>query len=51
MTLDEFFRIGTTVTLGSHTFEAEAIKAFARKYDPQIFHIDEEAARKSVLGG
>jgi len=51
VTLDEFFRIGTTVTLGSHTFEPEAIKAFARKYDPQIFHIDEEAARKSVLGG
>ncbi|MBZ9776909.1 MaoC family dehydratase [Mesorhizobium sp. CO1-1-8] len=51
MTLDEFFRIGTTVTLGSHTFEPEAIKAFARKYDPQIFHIDEEAAKKSVLGG
>ena len=51
MTLDEFFRIGTTVTLGSHTFEAEAIKAFARKYDPQVFHVDEEAAKKSVLGG
>ncbi|BAV47339.1 MaoC family dehydratase [Mesorhizobium sp. 113-1-2] len=51
MTLDEFFRIGITMTLGSHTFEAEAIKAFARKYDPQIFHIDEEAAKKSVLGG
>lgn len=51
MTLDEFFRIGTTMTLGSHTFEPEAIKAFARKYDPQIFHIDEEAAGKSVLGG
>ncbi|TPK89103.1 MaoC family dehydratase [Mesorhizobium sp. B2-4-12] len=51
MTLDEFFRVGVTVTLGSHTFEAEAIKAFARKYDPQIFHIDEEAAKKSVLGG
>jgi acyl dehydratase len=51
VTLDAFFRIGTTVTLGSHTFEAEAIKAFARKYDPQVFHIDEEAAKKSVLGG
>lgn len=51
MSLDEFFRIGTTVTLGTHTFEPEAIKAFARKYDPQIFHIDEEAAKKSVLGG
>ncbi|MBZ9853416.1 MaoC family dehydratase [Mesorhizobium sp. CA13] len=51
MTLDEFFRVGTTVTLGSHTFEAEAIKAFARKYDPQVFHVDEDAAKKSVLGG
>ncbi|CCV08828.1 conserved hypothetical protein [Mesorhizobium metallidurans STM 2683] len=51
MTLDEFFCIGTTVTLGSHKFEADAIKAFARKYDPQIFHLDEEAAKTSVLGG
>src|SRR5258708_3999226 len=51
MTLDEFFRIGVTVTLRSHTFEAEAIKAFARKYDPQVFHVDEEAAKKSVFGG
>lgn len=51
MTLDEFFRIGTTITLGSHTFEPEEIKAFARKYDPQIFHVDEEAASGSVLGG
>jgi acyl dehydratase len=48
-TLDEFFRIGVTTTLGSHTFEAEAIKAFARKYDPQPFHVDEEAARRSVF--
>ncbi|UVK40951.1 MaoC family dehydratase [Mesorhizobium sp. AR10] len=51
MTLDEFFHIGVTVTLGSHKFEPEAIKAFARKYDPQVFHVDEEAAKKSVFGG
>ena len=51
MTLDEFFGIGVTTTLGSHKFEADAIKAFARKYDPQPFHLDEEAASKSVLGG
>ena len=51
MTLDEFFGIGTTVTLGSHTFQPDAIKAFAARYDPQPFHLDEEAARKSVLGG
>jgi acyl dehydratase len=50
MTLDEFFGIGVTTTLGSHKFEAEAIKAFARKYDPQPFHVDETAARNSVFG-
>jgi len=51
MTLDEFFGIGKTVTLGTYRFEAEAIKAFARKYDPQPFHVDEEAAKRSVFGG
>jgi acyl dehydratase len=50
MTLDEFFRLGETIELGSYKFEAEAIKTFARKYDPQPFHVDEEAARKSVFG-
>ena len=51
MSLDAFFRIGETVELGSHTFTPDAIKTFARKYDPQPFHVDEEAAKKSVLGG
>ena len=51
MSLDEFLAIGTTVALGSHTFQADEIKAFARKYDPQIFHLDAEAAKKSVFGG
>lgn len=50
MTLDEYFGIGTTTILGSYRFEAEAIKEFARKYDPQPFHVDEEAARRSVFG-
>ncbi|MER8717312.1 MaoC family dehydratase [Mesorhizobium sp. M0999] len=50
MSLDAFFRIGDTINLGSHTFETEAIKAFACKYDPQVFHVDEEAAKKSVFG-
>jgi acyl dehydratase len=51
MTLDEFLGIGKTVQLGSHTFRPDEIKAFAAKYDPQPFHLDEEAAKKSVLGG
>jgi acyl dehydratase len=51
MTLDEHLGVGRTITLGSHRFEAEEIKAFARKFDPQPFHMDEESARHSVLGG
>lgn len=50
MTLDEFFEIGIVTPLGSHTFDADGIKAFARKYDPQPFHTDEEAATRSVFG-
>ena len=50
MTLDEYLGIGETITLGSHHFSAEAIKDFARKYDPQPFHTDEEAAKNSVFG-
>lgn len=50
MNLDEFFRLGETITLGAHTFQADEIKAFAAKYDPQPFHLDEEAARRSVFG-
>lgn len=51
MSLDEYFGIGVTTTLGSHTFSTEEIKTFARKFDPQPFHLDETAARKSVFGG
>ena len=47
---DEFFRIGETIELGSHRFEADEIKEFARKYDPQSFHVSEEAAEHSVFG-
>jgi acyl dehydratase len=31
--------------------DAEAIKAYARQFDPQPFHLDEEAAHKSLFGG
>lgn len=51
MTLDDYLDVGVTHTLGSHTFEVNEIKAFATKYDPQLFHLDEEAAKRSVLGG
>jgi acyl dehydratase len=50
MTLDEYLRVGETVVLGTHTFTPEEIKAFAAKYDPQPFHMDEKKARQSVFG-
>ena len=49
--LDDYFSIGETVVLGSHTLGAEEIKAFARKFDPQRFHVDEKEAEKSLFGG
>lgn len=50
MSLDDYLEIGVAVPLGSHTFEPEAIAAFAAKYDPQPFHLSEEAAKGSVFG-
>ena len=50
MNLDAYFQVGITVDLGSHTFQPDEIKAFAAKYDPQPFHLDEEKAAKSVFG-
>lgn len=51
MNLENYLGIGRMVTLGTHRFCAEAIKAFARQYDPQPFHLDEQAAQRSTLGG
>ena len=44
-------RPGIAIDLGSHAFTAGEIKAFARLYDPQPFHIDETAAEASLFGG
>jgi acyl dehydratase len=51
MTLDDYLEVGRTVDLGSHLFTADAIKAFAAKFDPQRFHLDEDQARHTVFGG
>jgi len=47
----EDIAIGTKRDLGTYTFTADEIIAFAKKYDPQIFHIDPEAAKKTMFGG
>ena len=35
----------------SHRIDAEQIKAFAREFDPQPFHLDEDAAQATLFGG
>lgn len=47
----EDIKIGSRLELGGHTFTAEEIIAYARKYDPQYFHVDEEAAKAGPFGG
>src|SRR6185436_5212332 len=41
----EDIEIGTVTQLGKATMTKEEIIDFARKFDPQPFHIDEEAAK------
>ena len=43
--------VGSTRDLGTITPTAEEIVAFATQFDPQPFHLDEEAAKQSVFGG
>lgn len=47
----EDLEVGRRFTTGSVTMEPEAIKAFAASFDPQPFHLDEDAAEKSFFGG
>jgi acyl dehydratase len=43
--------LNVKVTLGSYTFTEENIISFARRYDPQPFHLDANAAALSPYGG
>lgn len=47
----EDFTVGETIDLGSTRVTREEVLAFAREFDPQPFHLDDEAGRASVLGG
>jgi len=47
----EDIHVGRRREVGSFTFTADEIKRFARKYDPQRFHLSEEEGRKSLFGG
>jgi acyl dehydratase len=47
----EDFAVGQTFGSGQLRIEAERARAFAAEFDPQPFHLDEDAARESVFGG
>ena len=47
----EDFTPGDEIELGQHTITKESIIAFAREFDPQAFHLDEDAARDTIFGG
>jgi acyl dehydratase len=47
----EDFAPGQKYGSGRLRVESERIKSFAAEFDPQPFHQDEEAARRSIFGG
>lgn len=46
----EDLEVGETVDCGSIDVEKKEMREFAERYDPQPFHIDEEAAQASMYG-
>ena len=47
----EDFAAGQSYRSGRLRVDEERIKTFAAEFDPQPFHLDEGAARGSILGG
>lgn len=47
----EDLSVGQKFTSGTFRVDAAQIKAFAEQFDPQPFHLDEEAAKDSLFGG
>lgn len=51
MRLTEVYPVGQKVEIGTVHFAAEDIVRFAQRFDPQVFHVDAEAAKQSLFGG
>jgi len=47
----EDFKPGSVAEYGPRVVSREEILSFAAEYDPQPMHLDEEAARHTLLGG
>jgi acyl dehydratase len=44
-------QVGQRFTSKTHVVDAVQIKAFARQFDPQPFHLDDDAAKDSLFSG
>jgi len=44
-------RVGDAFDSGTHELTVDDIRRFAGEFDPQPFHLDDEAARGTVFGG
>src|SRR6266852_2712227 len=47
----EDFAVGQTFRSGRLRIDKERIKTFGAEFDPQPFHLDEDAARDTIFGG
>ena len=47
----EDYELGATYRLGEFSLSREEIMDFARRFDPQAFHLDDAAAARSHFGG
>jgi len=47
----EDFSVGQKFGSGQLRVDADRIKSFASEFDPQPFHLDEDAARRSIFQG
>jgi acyl dehydratase len=47
----EDLRVGQRFVSGTHRIDEEQIRAFAEQFDPQLFHLDSEAAKATLFDG
>ena len=47
----EDLKSGSVYTSSEHRLDAGQIREFAQRFDPQPFHLDEEAAQETFFGG
>ena len=47
----EDYRVGDSAEFGAYQVTEEEVVEYARRFDPQPFHVDAEAAKQTLFGG